>query len=308
MSLTFGRNIRPIFLIAVILAGFNTHFAHAVAANGFDGRVALEDTRKVTAFGERPAGSDNLKNCRAWIIAQLKPLGGELSLDSFPGQTPSGPVPMVNILYKFHGTSGKAIVVSGHYDTKNITMVHFVGANDGGSSAGFLIELARVLARRKQVDDIYLVFFDGEEAVGNWSGTDSRYGSRHLAGKWGTEGFLPKIKALLNVDMIGDKNLDIMNDVNSSPSLHTLIWGVAAKLGYSANFLTEQNGADDDHMPFIDAGVNAIDLLDLDYGPHGSYWHTDKDTMDKLSAHSFQVVGEVVLNVIDKLQHQTGNT
>jgi glutaminyl-peptide cyclotransferase len=272
------------------------------AQSGFDGKAALEFTRKATSFDVRPAGSDNLKKCREWVVSQLKPLGGELILDSFPASTPNGPAPMVNILYKFPGSSGKAIVVSGHYDTKQISMAHFVGANDGGSSTGFLIEFARAVAKRKQhTDDIFIVFFDGEEAVGNWSATDSRYGSRHLVAKWGAEGFLPRVKALINVDMIGDKDLDILYDVNSSQSLHESIWQSATKLGYGKNFKRDQSGADDDHMPFVDAGVNAIDLLDLDYGPDNSYWHTDKDTIDKLSAHSFQVVGDVLLDILNNL-------
>ncbi len=126
---------------------------------------------------------------------------------------------MTNLIVKFAGTSGKAIVVTGHYDTKNIPMVKFLGANDGGSSTGFLLEFAHAIATAKHRDDIYVVFFDGEEALGTWTDTDSRYGSRHLAAKWLADGTLPRIRALINVDMIGDKDLDLANDDNSSQSL-----------------------------------------------------------------------------------------
>jgi Zn-dependent M28 family amino/carboxypeptidase len=216
-----------------------------------------------------------------------------------------GPLPMVNIILKFPGTSGKAVVIAGHYDTKRIAMVHFVGANDAGSSTGFLIEFARAVSTTKHPDDIYVVFFDGEEAVRtDWTETDSRYGSRHLVAKWGADGTLARIKALINIDMIGDKELDIADDENSSQSLRTMVWQIAANLGYGKFFRHDAGGIDDDHKPFVDAGVNAIDIIDLDYGPNGSYWHTANDTMDKLSADSFQVVGDVVLQLVKDLEQQ----
>jgi glutaminyl-peptide cyclotransferase len=274
-------------------------------ASVFRGSAALADTRRAVSFGERPSGSDAISHLRDWIVSQLKPLGGQLSLDLFTAQTPIGPVPMVNIVLKFPGASGKAIVVTGHYDTKRIPMVDFVGANDAGSSTGFLIEFARAISTMKHPDDIYIVFFDGEEAVRTeWSETDSRYGSRHLVAKWGADGTLSRIKALVNVDMIGDRELDIANDENSSQPLRTMVWQIAAKLGYSKFFRQDSGGIDDDHKPFVDAGVNAVDIIDLDYGPNGSYWHTANDTLDKLSAHSFQVVGDVLLELVKQLEQQ----
>ncbi len=271
----------------------------------FSGSAALAYTRQSVAFGERPSGSDAIVRLREWIISELKPLGGQLTLDSFTGETPAGPVPMTNIIYKFPGTSGKALVVTGHYDTKRIPMVHFLGANDGGSSTGFLLEFAREATSIKHSDDIYLVFFDGEEAVAQWTDTDSRYGSRHLAGKWAEDGTLSRIRALINIDMIGDRDLDVINDENSSPSLKAMVTRIAAKLGDSKYFLANGGPIDDDHKPFVDAGVNAIDIIDLDYGQNNSYWHTAKDTMDKLSAHSLQVVGDVVTNLVKELEGQS---
>lgn len=231
-----------------------------------------------------------------------------MSLDSFTGQTPNGPVPMANIIVKFPGTSGKAIVVSGHYDTKRIPMVKFIGANDGGSSTGFLIEFTRVASTLKHPDDLYVVFFDGEEAVGAWSATDGVYGSRHLAEKWTADGTLSRIRALINIDMIGDKDLQVANESSSSQSLRTQVWNIAARLGDAKYFSHEAQGIEDDHAPFLSAGVNAIDIMDADYGgpqtaatPFGPYWHNDKDTMDKLGAHSFQVVGDVVVELVKQL-------
>jgi Zn-dependent M28 family amino/carboxypeptidase len=274
-------------------------------SSGFRGTTALANTRRAVSFAERPSGSEAIGHLREWIVSQLKPVGGQLSLDSFTAQTPVGPLPMANILLKFPGTSGKVVVITGHYDTKRIPMVHFVGANDAGSSTGFLIEFARTVASIRHSDDIYIVFFDGEEAVRtDWTETDSRYGSRHLLAKWGADGTLSHIKALINIDMIGDKDLDIANDENSSQSLRNMVRQIAANLGYGKFFRNDAGGIDDDHKPFVDAGVNAIDIIDLDYGPNGSYWHTANDTMDKLSAHSFQVVGDVVLQLVKELEQQ----
>lgn len=288
----------------ILVSFFAVSLLQAAGTPTFSGAAALADTRKAVSFGERPSGSEAITKLRAWIVSQLKPLGGKLTLDSFTGETPTGPVPMTNIILKFPGTSGKAVVVTGHYDTKRIPMVNFVGANDGGSSAGFLVEFARAISKMKHPDDLYVVFFDGEEAVGQWSATDSLYGSRQLASKWGADGTLHRIKALINIDMIGDKDLQILNDDNSSQDLRTLIWGVAAKLGDGQYFNQNRSGIDDDHMPFVDAGVNAVDIIDFNYGPNNSYWHTAQDTMDKLSAHSLQVVGNVILGTVEELEQK----
>jgi glutaminyl-peptide cyclotransferase len=297
------------FVSAPVSFGRQKHVAEA-AASGFQGTAALQLTHRATAFGERPAGSQAIQRLRDWIVSECKATGAQVSLDSFSGQTPTGPAPMANILVKFPGASGKAVVLSGHYDTKRIPMVHFVGANDAGSSTGFLIEFARAVSTLRHPDDIYLVFFDGEEAVGTWTATDSLYGSRHLAAEWAADGTLSRIKALINIDMIGDKDLDISDDESSSQSLRDAVWNIADKLGDAQYFRHDSSGIEDDHKPFVDAGVNAIDIIDLDYGPrsqeapYGAYWHTAQDTMDKLSAHSFQVVGDVVLALVKQLEQR----
>jgi len=269
----------------------------------YSGAAALADTRRAVAFGERPSGSPANTRLRAWIMSQLKPLGGQLTVDSFNAQTPNGSVPMANLVLRFPGTSGRAIAVTGHFDTKKIPMVHFLGANDGGSSTGFLLEFARVAARMPHHDDLYVVFFDGEEAVGEWTDRDSIYGSKHLAAKWASDGTLAHLKALINVDMIGDRDLDIMNDANSNAGLVQQMQAVADKLGYGKYFIRERQGIEDDHMAFAPSGVNVLDIIDFTYGPNNAYWHTAQDTDDKLSAQSFQVVGDVVLGLVRDLDH-----
>jgi Zn-dependent M28 family amino/carboxypeptidase len=152
------------------------------------------------------------------------------------------------------------------------------------------------------VDDVYIVFFDGEEAVRDWTATDSVYGSRHLASKWSADGTNRRLKALINVDMTGDKDLDIVYESSSSASLRKLVWDAADALGYSAEFLRQPAAVEDDHLPFLEAGVRALDLIDFTYGPDNAYWHTPQDTMDKLGAHSFEVIGNVLMRVIPELE------
>ncbi|HEY3458731.1 MAG TPA: M28 family peptidase [Bryobacteraceae bacterium] len=272
------------------------------AGSPFRGTAALADARRAAGFGERSSGSAENRRQREWLLSELRPLGGQITVDSFTARTPTGPVEMANIIVKFPGSSGKAIAVSGHYDTKRIPMVHFVGANDGGSSTGFLLEFARAAAKVKRRNDLLIIFFDGEEAVlANWTDADSRYGSRHLTEKWSEDGTLSRLIALINVDMVGDRNLDIADDENSSARLRSMMKKAAAKLGYSQYFLAESGAIDDDHKPFADAGVEVLDVIDLDYGPSNGYWHTAKDTVDKLSAHSLQVVGDVVFDLVREL-------
>jgi Zn-dependent M28 family amino/carboxypeptidase len=272
-----------------------------VLGMGFNGARALEFTRKAVSFGPRPPNSAEIAKLRSYIEADLKPLHCQVIEDPFTASTPLGPMPMINVIAKFPGTSGRAIVFTGHYDTKLFPGRRFVGANDGGSSTGFLLEMAHVIATVSHKDDIYLVWFDGEEAIANWSATDGIHGSRHLAAKWESEGVLGRIKALVNVDMIGDKDLAILQETEGSAPLTQLVWRIAHDLGYGKYFLDAAGSVEDDHMPFVRRGVNAIDLIDFDYGPENSWWHTDQDTMDKLNAHSFQVVGDVLVELIRRL-------
>lgn len=269
-------------------------------AHEFSGVKALDDTRMAVANGPRPSGSDALRHLRTEIVATLRTAGCAVSFDDFKASTTNGVVAMRNIMCRFPGKSGKAIVITGHYDTK--ILPHFVGANDGGSSTGFLLELANALSGAPRIDDVILVFFDGEEAVKQWTETDSLYGSRHLAGSWEKNGTLRRVKALINIDMIGDRDLKLVDDANSDPALRSLVWKRAAALGYAAHFPDSPSGIEDDHMPFIHAGVRALDLIDFDYGPDNSYWHTPQDTLDKLSPQSFEIIGTVVLDAIRQLE------
>ena len=284
------------------MAGLVVGLAATAAAAGISGASALEFTRRAVAFGPRPPGSAADIALQNYIVVELRKDGCEIVEDAFTAKTPQGTIAMKNIIAKFpgKGPAHRAIAITGHFDTKYFPGRKFVGASDGGSSTGLLLELARVLAHQPRIDDVYLAFFDGEEAFGEWSDTDSLYGSRHLAARWRQDGTLQRLKALINVDMIGDKNLDIPRETNGDAALNRLVWSTAADLGYKAFFIDQQIGEDDDHMPFVRAGVPAIDLIDIDYPP----WHNDTDTMDKLSAQSMEIVGTVVYEVIQRLEHQ----
>ena len=272
----------------------------------FSGAKALEFTQRAVSFGPRPSGSGQIRKLQAYILRELNALGCKVTEDDFTASTPLGQIPMKNILAHFPGNSGKAVAITGHYDTKSMPGTYFVGANDGGSSTGLLLEMARAFAHEPRKDDVYLVWFDGEEAIAQWSDSDSLYGSRHLAERWATDATLSNIKAMINVDMIGDRDLAILEETNSSPALREMVWRIAERLGYGRHFLKNTSAIEDDHIPFLRRGVNALDLIDLDYGPGNSYWHTDKDTLDKLSAESFQVVGRVLLETLKELEGDGG--
>ena len=267
-------------------------------AADFSGASALEYTRRVVAFGPRPPGSPAIEKLQVYILAEARARGAAVEEDGFIAQTPVGSIAMKNLIARFRGTSGRAVVITGHYDTKRMPEIRFVGANDGGASTGFLLEMARALAGRKLTDSVWLVWFDGEEAFGEWSATDGIYGSRHLAARWARDGTLKRVKALINVDMIGDRDLGILEEWNSAPALRKLVWQAAADLGFQRHFLDSPAAVEDDHIPFLRQGVHALDLIDFDYPP----WHTAGDTMDKLSLNSFNVVGQVVMETLRRLE------
>jgi Zn-dependent M28 family amino/carboxypeptidase len=275
----------------------------AQARGGFNGGRAFEDLKHLVSFGPRPIGSAALEQSRRWMISQLKTTGAEIEEDTFIGETPIGQIPMTNIIAKFPGTRPQVVMVSGHYDTKIEEGFRFVGANDGASSAALLLELARALQGQKHDLTYWLVFFDGEEAVHEWSDTDSTYGSRHLVQKLSSDGTLGRIQAMILVDMIGATPLDIHRESASTPWLTDMVFGSAHRLGYTREFLDSPVNFSDDHTPFINAGVPAIDIID-NFGdePESSYWHTAQDIVEHCSPISLTIVGRVVLATMADLE------
>ena len=270
------------------------------------GTKALEFTRAQVEFGPRPPGSEALEKCRDYLIRQLEGFGYGVELDTFEAQTPYGIKRMVNLIARKGKGEGAAIALASHYDTKYMEGKRFVGANDGGSSTGLLLELARVLAPRKDKLDYWFVFLDGEEAFIEWSTLDSTYGSRHLARKWKNEGIVPRIRAFILLDMIGDRDLTLLREAHSTAWLRAMALEAAAKAGLGDIFSRYEAAIEDDHIPFLDAGIPSLDLIDLDYGPGNTYWHTESDTLDKLSPESLEKAGRLVLTLLQLLQQKFG--
>lgn len=255
----------------------------------------------MVAFGPRPAGSPALAKTRDYIKAELSKSGLKVEEQPFEATTPAGPIRMVNLRATIGSPSGaKRLIVAGHYDTKLFKDVRFVGANDGGSSAAFLIELGRALAAAPPSSAVELLFLDGEEAVrAEWEDPDNRYGSRYYVEAARKNGTLDGIQALVLVDMIGDRDLRIKREVGSTPWLTDVIWGVASGMR-RPEFAEESTAVIDDHLIFLQAGVPAVDLIDFDYPA----WHTPEDTLDKLSAESFQAVGDVVAVALSTIERR----
>ena len=276
-----------------------------IAPTGINGERAMDYARKVVGFGPRVSGSPAILSLRNYIGGELRKNGISVEERPFVAKTPVGDVPMVNVIAKIPGNSGRRILLSGHYDTKRIPGVRFVGANDAGSSTALLLELATVLSGRKAAagrrDEIWIVFFDGEEAVESWTDTDSLYGSRRLAEELEREGTLDSIRALINVDMIGDRDLNLVLEYNSTPALRDLALEVAAAQGHRSLFDRQMSAIEDDHIPFAKRGVPVLDLIDFSYGPANAWWHSEDDTIDKLAPNSFHIVGNLVLGIVDRL-------
>lgn len=263
---------------------------------------AMQYVKEVVAFGPRPIGSDAHKKLEAYIVTHLK--GVTIEHDDFVASTPEGSFPIHNIIAKFPGAKPGAVVIGTHYDTL-MSVRNFVGANDGGSGTGLLLELANQLRSTKRSGySVWLVWLDGEEAVRQWSDTDSLYGSRHLAERWQKDGTVSQVKAFLLADMIGDADLNIDRDQNSTPWLEDLVYEAASRLGYQSHFFARQLAIGDDHIPFAKAGVPVADLIDFEYGYNNVFWHTTQDTLDKLSPKSLEIAGDVLLETAGLLDQK----
>ena len=285
-------------LTLVALAG-----GAAGAGVRFDGAAALQHVSRLVALGPRPAGSPAGMRARDYIAGELRRLGIETRIEAFTANTPHGKLAMGNVVAVLPGRRKDTILIGGHYDTKWFRNIEFVGANDGGSSAGLLLELARALAKGGPRSYTYrLAFFDGEEARTTWTATDSLYGSRHMVAGLRRTGTLPR--AMVLVDMIGDRNLGIRRESLSTPALAEILWASAHRLGYGRHFLEETLSVEDDHAPFLRAGVPAALLIDFDYPP----WHTAADTLDKVSAESLQLVGDVLLDALPRIEDWLNRT
>jgi glutaminyl-peptide cyclotransferase len=295
--------VRPALVRIVLLVSLGCVQAQSPSAARFDGARAYEHVRQLVAIGPRVAGTPGAQQTRDYVTAQMKALGLAVDEQAFEATTPAGPTRMVNLRVRLPGSNAPSasgqgrLIIAGHYDTKRFREFTFVGASDGGSSTAFLLEIARALKARANALPIELLFLDGEEAVESWQGTDHTYGSRYYVDAARKAGTLPQIRALVLVDMIGDRDLGISRESNSTAWLTDVIWTAAKRLK-RPEFLDRETPIEDDHLPFLQAGVPAVDIIDLEYPA----WHTAGDTLDKVSAASLQAVGDVLLAALPDIE------
>ncbi len=274
---------------------------------GFDGNRALAHVAELVGFGPRIPGTEAARRAQAYIRQQLEGYGCPVEEFNFTAQTPLGPVPMKNILVRVAGRTPEAILLLTHFDTKR-TPPGFLGANDGGSSTGLMLEMARLLcpasrpaSAAPRALSVWIAFLDGEEAQVEWSEADSLYGSRELAARLALRSELKQIRAVILADMVGDRELRFLRDLNSTDWLVDLVWDVAARLGYGHIFVHDTQAVEDDHLPFVRRGIPAVDIVEVGEYP---YWHTREDTLDKLSARSLAITGHVILESLAVLEQR----
>lgn len=262
----------------------------------FSGANAFQHVERLVSFGPRPPGSPALEKARAYLRAELEALGWTVEAQRFTDNTPRGPVEFVNLIATFKAAKGEAVpsfLFCSHYDTKLFEDATFVGANDGGSSNGVLVELARVLAKQPELAaQVQLVFFDGEEAYVEFTETDGLYGSRHFAKQLVASGRAKQFRAGILFDMVGDRNLTITLSTDSPVELARGIFASAEALGVRDHFTYSNGVITDDHTPLNAIGIPVIDLIDFDF----LAWHTPDDTMEQVSAESLAIVGRVALH------------
>jgi peptidase M28-like protein len=267
---------------------------------GFDGKRAYALVAKQVEFGPHPSGSAAIAKVQDFLQSELKSYGCTVDVDNFSADTPVGRLSMKNILVKIPGEKPGVILLGTHYDT--LLKLNFVGADDGGSSTALMLELAHLLCPQHGKYAVWIAFFDGEEAMRQWSDTDSRYGSRQMAAKLAASGDIKKIKAFLLADIVGGRKARFLRETSSTPALIDLFWNTAHTLGYSDLFRDGETAAQDDHDSFLKRGVPSVDVIG-DFVNNG-YWHTPEDNLDKISAKTLGIVGHVFLESTKQLQSQ----
>ena len=293
--MSFPKNQQTCFAFVLLLGVLAPCPAHASKIwEEVSGEKAFEHVRYLVDLGPRPPGSAAIEKARAYIDNQLSKFGWQITRQTFTDETPRGKVTFVNLVAQFpraaRETSPPSFLLCSHYDTKPIETFRFVGANDGGSSTGLLLELARVLALHPNLaSKVELVFFDGEEAYENFSESDGLYGSRYFAKELEKTKAAKQFHGGVLFDMVGDASLTITLAPNSPSQMAQNIFAAADALKRRNYFTYFDRDITDDHTPLNAIGIPTIDLIDFDF----AWWHTAEDTIDKVSAQSLQIVGSV---------------
>ena len=273
---------------------------------GFDGEKAFTQTEALVAIRPRDAGTGGARRAAVHLEKKLAEFGYKTTVDMFSEETPDGERFFNNVLGRLPGKTKRLILLGSHFDTKSGISPDFQGANDSGSSTGVLLELARVLSERGSYETEFLIaFFDGEECSHQYSPNDGLHGSRKLAQQLVDRGAVPHVEAVIILDMIGDRNLNVTVPRNSSKRLIKELFSAAHEVDKRLVFSLGKGSILDDHVPFLLAGMPAMDVIDFEYGSApglNDYWHTPEDTLDKLSVESMQTIGDTVLQMIENLQ------
>lgn len=269
----------------------------------FSGALALEEATRFVQRGPRVSGTTGAEKAAAYLVDRLRGLGITAQVDAFEDATPTGTQTFRNVIGRLPGSLLETIVLISHYDTKTGIAHDFIGANDSGSSSGVLLELARVLREKKGGPAIEFLFTDGEECQVAYGPSDGLHGSRRRASELKRTGEAARVKAVILLDMVGDRNLKINLPRNGTPELALAVFKAAEAEGVRSYFGLGNGDVLDDHVPFLQAGMSAVNLIDFSYGEQGDnrYWHTREDTVDKLSAESLEIVGRVVLRLLPAL-------
>jgi len=271
----------------------------------FRGASAWAEVEAFVALGPRHAGTPGAAEAAAYLAERLRAAGLEPLIDTFEDRAPGGAAVFRNVHAELTGRERGTIVLASHYDTKTGIGEDFAGANDSGSSTGLLLALAAHLrARGPHRYDILFAFFDGEECRERYGPHDGLHGSRRLARTLVRNGRAAAVAAVIVIDMVGDRDLTLTLPRNGTPRLTTLAFDCARRLGVRDRLSLARGEILDDHVPFLEAGMPAVDLIDFEYGSRpglNDYWHTPEDTLDKLSAQSLETVGRLVLCMVDDL-------
>ncbi|MDF7822484.1 M28 family metallopeptidase [Pontiellaceae bacterium B12227] len=285
------------------MSGCNTENSHELGA--FDGQQAFAEVEALVQFSPRDAGTSEGWKAAKHIFQRLETFGVEVDMDTFTDMTPDGEKTMINVVATIPGKTKEWIILGSHFDTMP-GIDGFQGANDSGSSTGILLELARMISDSKMVPEIGILFafFDGEEGIAEYIPGDGLHGSRHMAKQLLETGDHKKIRAMILLDMVGDKDLKFTIPYNSSRDLVQETLNAAHAVGYRDHFTLSRVIITDDHVPFLDIGIPAIDLIDFKFGSEpglNDHWHTEADNLQNISEESLQITGEVTLQILKQI-------
>lgn len=309
-NLLKNRRFTAIMLGFFLLGGSQFHIfcQYATAKKGdFVSQISQKQIdryfQEIIRLSPRPPESETFREFRVYLSNTLKSFSLKVWDEPFTARTPKGNIEMANVVAEKKGDLNRIIYLASHIDTKVIEGIEIQGANDSGSSTAALLELARVISTRKTKFTYRFVFFDGEESIGkDMNERDGLYGSKEHVRRLKSDNLISRVHAMILLDMIGDKNPTINRDLNSSPELYSLFAACCLRLGYKNLSTGSATSMFDDHVPFLQAKIPALDIIDFDYGPNNSFWHTEKDTAENVSVISIFKVTQVAACMLEALE------